>query len=108
MHYRHTKRDANHRAIVTALRQANATVVDLAAVGGGCPDLLVGFRGCNYLLEVKNPNRTGKKLHGTAQLETGERQDKFRDTWRGHRAVVTTELESLEAIGALNVLHPVA
>ncbi len=45
--------DRNQPEIVAALRAAGATVEYLHAVGGGCPDLLVGYRGANYVLEVK-------------------------------------------------------
>ena len=45
--------DANHTEIVQKLRAIGATVVDLAKVGHGCPDLLVGWRGRTYLMEVK-------------------------------------------------------
>jgi hypothetical protein len=46
--------DSNHGEIVAALRKGGATVQSLAAIGQGCPDLLVGFRGVNYLFEVKD------------------------------------------------------
>jgi hypothetical protein len=48
--------DHNHAEIVRALRDVGATVESLAAIGSGCPDALVGFRGVNVLLEIKNPN----------------------------------------------------
>lgn len=47
------KVDANQAEIVEFLRSCNATVQHLHAVGKGCPDLLVGFRGRNLLMEVK-------------------------------------------------------
>jgi hypothetical protein len=37
----HGKRDANQAAIVAAMRARGWLVLDLASVGGGCPDLLV-------------------------------------------------------------------
>ena len=45
--------DANHAAVVRALRQVGASVLDLSRVGQGCPDLLVGYQGKNFLVEVK-------------------------------------------------------
>lgn len=51
---RASKTDRNQAEIVAALRDAGATVQPLHAVGKGCPDLLVGFRGRNMLLEVKD------------------------------------------------------
>ena len=50
---RAAKIDANQTEIVKALRQVGASVQSLASTGKGCPDLLVGFRGVNWLLEVK-------------------------------------------------------
>lgn len=47
------KSDANQPKIVAALRQAGASVQDLHRVGKDCPDLLVGFRGINFIIEIK-------------------------------------------------------
>jgi len=47
------KVDKNQREIVMALRKIGASVIHLHIVGGGCPDLLVGFRGVNHLFEIK-------------------------------------------------------
>jgi Holliday junction resolvase len=50
----HGKVDRNHRAIVAILRQyPGATVHSLASQGGGCPDLILGYRGATILIEVK-------------------------------------------------------
>lgn len=45
--------DKNQELIVEGLRQIGASVQSLATVGKGVPDLLVGYRGKNWLLEVK-------------------------------------------------------
>lgn len=50
------KVDLNQKEIVDGLRRMGASVVHLHAVGRGVPDLLVGFRGMNYLFEVKSAN----------------------------------------------------
>jgi hypothetical protein len=47
--------DTNHKEIVEALRQAGATVVSLASMKHGCPDLLVGYANETMLMEVKMP-----------------------------------------------------
>ena len=86
------KTDANQSAIIAVLREVGATVVDLSAVGKGCPDLLVGFRGATYLLEVKNVK--GKN-------RTTPDQDVFYAWWRGGPvSIVRTADEALSAIGA--------
>ena len=51
------KVDLNQMEIVATLRKIGATVQSLASVGNGCPDLLVGFRGINYLMEVKDGDK---------------------------------------------------
>lgn len=82
--------DANHTIIVNALRQVGASVQDLANVGKGCPDLIVGYRGNNYLIEVKM--KRGKAT--LAQLE-------WHGAWRGQVAVVRSVDEALRLIGAI-------
>lgn len=49
------KIDRNQPEIVGALRVLGASVAVLSTVGKGFPDLCVGYRGVNYLLEVKMP-----------------------------------------------------
>jgi len=49
--------DANQPEIVKALRQAGATVTSTATIGKGFPDIAVGFRGTNYLMEIKDGNK---------------------------------------------------
>lgn len=78
--------DGNQKAIVHALRAAGRTVEVLSDVGRGVPDLLVSFRGVNYLLEVKIPG---------AKLTPDE--DKWHDGWDGPVSVVTTEQEAVNA-----------
>ena len=87
------KADRNQREIMEALRQVGATVVSLHRVGQGVPDLLVGFRGQNYLIEVKNPQGRGRRLT--------EAEARFMETWRGQVAVVASVEEALRVIGAI-------
>lgn len=88
--------DANQDAIVTALRAAGASVQSLAAIGKGCPDLLVGFRGANWIFECKN----GAKSPGNRPL-TIDQQAWLRD-WEGTVAVVLNPDSALRLIGALS------
>lgn len=83
------KADANQRAIMKSLRAAGASVVSLGRVGEGVPDLLVGYRGVNYLLEVKE---------GSSGLNTV--QAAWRAGWRGHAAIVRCPDDALREIGA--------
>ena len=83
--------DANQVEIVAALRAAGATVQDLHEVGAGCPDLLVGYRGINFLLEVKASARA---------ILTAFEQGWFLE-WRGQAAIVRDAESALCAIGAI-------
>lgn len=91
--------DANQAPIVEALRRVGATVQLLHSVGAGCPDLLVGFRGANFLLEVKNPNSRYGKGKQSNEAGTRERQELWQAAWRGRVVVVRTVEEALAAIG---------
>ena len=44
--------DGNQTAIVAALRKAGCNVLSLAAIGRGCPDLLVHRAGLIYLILI--------------------------------------------------------
>ena len=71
-------RDLNHATIVRLLQQAGASVVDLSGVGGGCPDLLVGYAGNTALVEIKVPARVVKsrRLASTRCAECGHNAKK--------------------------------
>ena len=90
---RTSKVDRNQSEIVHALRAAGATVHPLHTVGAGCPDLLVGFRGANFLIEVKD-----WKAAPSDRKLTPAQVNWHRD-WRGHVATVNSVREALEAIG---------
>lgn len=51
---RAARTDANQSEIVATLRKCGCSVFSLAAVGKGCPDLLIARAGRTYLAEVKN------------------------------------------------------
>jgi len=58
---RAAKVDSVQEEIVTCLRLIGASVQSLAAIGKGCPDLLVGYKGAWYVAECK----TGEKADFT-------------------------------------------
>ena len=86
--------DANQAAIVDALRAIGASVQSVAMVGRGVPDLLVGFRAQNWLLEVKD----GAKPARARRLTLDEAA--WHDGWRGQVATVASIEEALQVIGA--------
>ena len=86
------KTDGNHAAIVRALRQAGASVVSLADIGNGCPDLLVGFRGTNLLLEVKDGSLPPSRQKLTAD------EYRFHQEWSGAVVLVRSIEEALREL----------
>lgn len=49
--------DDNQGEIVAALRKAGCLVQSLAAIGSGCPDLIVGYRAALILMELKDGSK---------------------------------------------------
>lgn len=91
---RAAKRDTNEAAIVTSLERFGATVERLS--GADIPDLLVGYRGVNVLLEVKRP--AGAK-GGTSHRDLLPGQERWRAGWKGGPvAVVRNSIEAIEAV----------
>jgi hypothetical protein len=82
---RAAKVDANQAAIVAALRQIGARAVYIKEP----VDLLVGFRGVNYLLEVKNAD--GKD-------EITRAQAAFMATWPAPVHIVKTPREAIDVL----------
>lgn len=50
--------DDNHKSIVNGLRAVGAFVQSIAAVGRGCPDALISFRGTWYVAEIKDGDKS--------------------------------------------------
>ena len=86
--------DDNQTEIVTALRGVGATVQSLAGVGCGCPDLLVGINGRNFLMEVKD----GSKPPSRQSLTSEELI--WHNEWKGAVKIVTNLEQAMAAIGA--------
>ena len=82
--------DSNQQDIMDALRAAGASVVSLHRMGGGMPDLLVGYDGKNYLMEVKV---------GKAVLTPDEH--KFITGWNVCIYIVRSVEDALRVIGRL-------
>jgi Holliday junction resolvase len=90
MRRRAARVDRNHAEIVAGLRQMGCSVLSLAAVGDGCPDILCGWRGVNLLLELKDGSKSPSRRELTAdELE-------FLTHWNGTAVVVKTLQEAIE------------
>lgn len=86
--------DVNQALIVRALRGVGATVWHTHQLGRGAPDLIAGYRGRNYALEIK----AGKDKLTPLEAEWTLR-------WKGQVAIVRTIPEALAAIGAVEPLE---
>jgi Holliday junction resolvase len=91
----YSKVDTNHKQIVEALRKAGATVVSLASMRHGCPDLLVGFQNVTMLMEVKKDE---KAKFTTDQLD-------FIAKWKGGPVCRVDSVES--ALRALGIIQKI-
>lgn len=79
------KRDSNENEIVDALKACGATVQKLSEKN--VPDLLVGFRNKNFLIEIKSE---------TGQLSRG--QQEWHRSWSGSVFVVKSVADILNLL----------
>lgn len=78
------KTDANHKEIMNAFRQIPyLSVFSTHMVGKGFPDIVVGYRGINLLVEIKD----GKKSPSQRKLTKDEMV--FHRQWNGQVIVIT-------------------
>lgn len=87
------QRDSNEPDIIAALEAIGASVEQLPG-GNGRPDLLVGYRGVNHLLEVKDPNADSDKRRLNAW------QKKWHAGWKGKCHLVETVDQAFLIVGA--------
>ena len=85
--------DSTQAEIVAALRAAGCSVVSLAPVGHGVPDLLIGRpdergRPRNWLLECKS--------HGGRMTQA---EFEWQRDWRGQVEIVFNAEQALKAVG---------
>ncbi len=76
--------DANQKDIVKTLRKLGASVHSLHREGQGCPDLIAGISGRNYLIEVKDGTRPPSKQRLTPAEQS------WKDSWRGQYVVLNS------------------
>lgn len=85
--------DKNHNEIVKALRQVGCSVQSLATIGKGCPDAVIGWRGSNYLVEIKNGSKPPSQRKLTPDEQT------WIVAWKGQVTVVGSIEEAFKAVG---------
>ena len=84
--------DANQPAVVAYLRKLGMSVCILSPMGNGIPDLLVGWRGLNVLLELKD----GAKPPSAQEL-TGDERD-WHAKWAGQLATVNSAEDAARVV----------
>lgn len=92
---KHGRTDSNQQEIIDVLRQCGCSVFDTSALGDGFPDLVVGRHGCNFLLEVKDGNKSPSRRRLTPAEEA------FREAWRGTVYVVESVEDALQTVGVV-------
>ena len=87
--------DDNQNEIVKALRNVGASVAITSQMGKGFPDIVVGYRGLNFLFEIKD----GNKVPSKRKLTDDEVQ--FFGNWHGQVDIVESIDDALKIIGAI-------
>jgi hypothetical protein len=85
--------DKNHAEIIKALRKIpNLSVFSTHEVGKGFPDIVIGYKGINYLIEIKDGNKppSARKLTDC--------EVKFHQDWRGQIKIITNLDEVLNLL----------
>jgi hypothetical protein len=93
---RAARTDANQTEVTKALRKIGCSVQLLHSVGRGCPDMLVGYKGNNYLLEIKDGDKPESARKLTAE------QTIWHYDWKGQVAVVNSAQEAIDTIKILS------
>ena len=89
---KHARIDANQKKIVAHLREIGCSVLVTSQLGKGAPDIIVGYKGKDYLIEIKD----GEKPPSQQKLTPDE--IKFKAEWKGEYHVVNSLDRLLEII----------
>ena len=83
--------DKNQKMLVAHARTLGASVAVTSGVHKGFVDVVIGYQGKNYMVEIKNDKQPPSKQRLT------DHQVKFHDEWNGQICVVKNvdELEEL-------------
>ena len=84
--------DANHKEIKKAFLSLGCSVLDLYAVGSGCPDILVSD-GISVLVEIK-----------TLTGELNEAQVEFKKFWKGPVATIRDTAGVVSLVNAIRLM----
>jgi hypothetical protein len=90
---KHKKTDRNQTDIVDGLRKCGVSVTITSDVGDGFVDAVAGYRGVNYLLEIKD----GEQPPSKRKLTPAEAE--WHEAWKGTAHVVKSLDEALAVVG---------
>ena len=89
MTFTRCRKDLNQDSIADAIKRIGGSVMTVSHLGLGF-DLLVGYRGKNYLIEIKRPGKRG---------DLTENERALLSRWRGRYIVIESFDEFLKEIG---------
>jgi hypothetical protein len=87
--------DSNQTEIVKAFRTCGASVWITSSLGKGAPDCVVGYAGQNWLVEIKD----GEKSPSQQNLTPCE--TKFHESWKGKIIIIRSVDEVIRFINGL-------
>ena len=77
------KTDNNHKRIIDNCRKIpQLSVFSTHTIGKGFPDIVIGYKGKNYLIEIKDGDKP------KSQTKLTEDEIKFHDKWKGQICIV--------------------
>lgn len=86
------KADKNQPDLVKQIRKLGISVAHTHTVGDGFVDAVLGYKGVNYLVEIKDPSQPPSKRKLTPD------EIKFHESWRGQVAIIETIDDVLKLI----------
>lgn len=87
------KTDRNHAEIINELRKNKSiSVFSTHTIGKGFPDIVVGYKGRNYLFEIKDELKT------KSQTKLTQAEEKFFLHWQGQIDVITNHNQIINII----------
>ncbi len=98
-HRRAAKIDANQPAIVKALRAINGVTVQVSM-----DDILIGYKGANYWIELKEPDCVSKKTGEINYSAIKDSQHKLLAEWKGQYNICYNIDQILKIIGITDVI----
>lgn len=91
-----TRIDDNQNEIVKVFRDNGASVKITSSVGQGFGDIIIGYKGVNVIVEIKD----GSKSLSRQKLTKDE--IKFRNGWQGKYAVINSKTKALELLKSID------